>query len=342
MTKFASLQIGHNGKEIESGWYLERCVVRVTEEGQDKTRNTYFPCGQWLGDNESDPSGESGPLELRLDACEDLPELKMAREKDVRDGETPLGFRMARASIPHPAKERGEDAWFTCNGDTLCAMGISDGVGEWAKDGIDAGAFSRALMKGAHALAAHTESTDVKELLTAGMSAVESGEVQGSATAVVALLDRERHVMHTCNLGDSGYLIVRDKECIYHSPQQEHFFGCPFQLQIGGRDRVSDAQYHSHVVELGDVVILGSDGLFDNLHDHEIEDVVRFSTKARQRDIHGVKYLANELLDLAYEASVTRGRKTPYARAASEEFDMVYTGGKKDDITVVVAEVVDI
>jgi protein phosphatase PTC7 len=93
-------------------------------------------------------------------------------------------------------------------------------------------------------------------------------------------------------------------------------------------------------MEIGDVVLIGSDGLFDNLHDHELQDIVRFSAKQRRKDHHGVKYLANEIIDLAYEASVTRGRKTPYARAASEEFDMVYTGGKKDDITVVVAEVV--
>jgi len=179
-------------------------------------------------------------------------------------------------------------------------------------------------------------------LLRAGMVEIEENKIQGSATACIVALDRAKGVILSANLGDSGYVLVRDGDVIYHSPQQEHFFGCPFQLQVGGKDKVTDAQLFSHAVELGDVIILGSDGLFDNLHDHEIADVVRFSTKRRKKDKHALKDVANELMDLAFEASSTRGRKTPYARAASEEFDMVYTGGKKDDITVCIAEVVEI
>jgi len=34
---------------------------------------------------------------------------------------------------------------------------------------------------------------------------------------------------------------------------------------------------------------------------------------------------------------VDRNYVTPYSRDATEYFDMVYSGGKKDDITVVVA-----
>ena len=39
----------------------------------------------------------------------------------------------------------------------------------------------------------------------------------------------------------------------------------------------------------------------------------------------------------AHSASVDRGRTTPYSIAASNVFDMAYSGGKRDDITCLVA-----
>ncbi len=47
--------------------------------------------------------------------------------------------------------------------------------------------------------------------------------------------------------------------------------------------------------------------------------------------------LARHLLQTAYAISRERRRITPYSLAASDEFDMVYNGGKEDDVTVVVA-----
>lgn len=40
---------------------------------------------------------------------------------------------------------------------------------------------------------------------------------------------------------------------------------------------------------------------------------------------------------VAFDNSVDKHRVTPYSRAATEAFDMVYSGGKPDDITVLVA-----
>lgn len=42
-------------------------------------------------------------------------------------------------------------------------------------------------------------------------------------------------------------------------------------------------------------------------------------------------------VQVAFENSVDKHRLTPYSRAATEAFDMVYSGGKPDDITVLVA-----
>ena len=46
------------------------------------------------------------------------------------------------------------------------------------------------------------------------------------------VLDRQRHRLHTCNLGDSGFLVVRAGEVVHRSDEQQHYFNTPFQLSI--------------------------------------------------------------------------------------------------------------
>ena len=58
---------------------------------------------------------------------------------------------------------------------------------------------------------------------------------------------------------------------ILRTPQQEHYFGCPYQLGFHEESSApSDAQLLATRVQAGDVIVLGSDGLFDNLSDVEV------------------------------------------------------------------------
>ncbi len=47
--------------------------------------------------------------------------------------------------------------------------------------------------------------------------------------------------------------------------------------------------------------------------------------------------MSQRLTKMAFDASMDKNRVTPYSKGASEAFDMVYSGGKPDDITVLVA-----
>lgn len=49
--------------------------------------------------------------------------------------------------LPHPQKRAtgGEDAWFVRDN----TVGVADGVGGWARKGIDSGEYSRTLMRAA-------------------------------------------------------------------------------------------------------------------------------------------------------------------------------------------------
>lgn len=112
------------------------------------------------------------------------------------------------AKIPHPDKTDtgGEDAVFA----TASAIGIADGVGGWANQGIDAGEISRALMNNARKLAVTSPyKYDALEMLRKAWSPlaarVEARQIVGSTTAVLASLVEGR--LQTANVGDSGFIV---------------------------------------------------------------------------------------------------------------------------------------
>mgnify|MGYP000730012974 CR=1 FL=1 len=79
----------------------------------------------------------------------------------------------------------------------------------------------------------------------------------------------------------------------------------------------------------GDYIILGSDGLFDNLHTHKIINLTQ------------EKNVAEHLCKEAYNQSKQKLTSVPfYEQAYNEEvISTVKLGGKEDDITVIVVKV---
>lgn len=57
----------------------------------------------------------------------------------------------------------------------------------------------------------------------------------GSSTACVLRLDAGAGLLDAANLGDSGFLIVRDGRLHFQSPAMQHFFDCPLQVRGGGQ-----------------------------------------------------------------------------------------------------------
>ena len=72
------------------------------------------------------------------------------------------------------------------------------------------------------------------------VDAVRMNQEIGSCTCVVVVLDEKASVISTCNLGDSGYMLLRkeaDKmNVIYESKEQQHSFNFPFQVGTNGDD----------------------------------------------------------------------------------------------------------
>lgn len=82
----------------------------------------------------------------------------------------------------------------------------------------------------------------------------------------------------------------------------------------------------------GDIVVAGSDGLFDNLYESEIEELV-------SQGVNDGKFpadLASTIAQFALINSMDNCAISPFTIAA-QEAGVEFIGGKIDDITVVVA-----
>jgi len=237
--------------------------------------------------------------------------------------------------IPHPAKEDkgGEDAWFIC--ETGRCMGVADGVGGWAEIGIDPGLYSRELMAHAKEKALETESgSDMpQEILD---YAHKKTMARGSCTACVLCVDQG--VLHASNLGDSGFLVVRQGELAFMSPQQQHEFNFPYQL--GSADSMADlpsaAQRFSIEVESGDIVVAATDGVFDNVYPDEAAAMVTLAKKNGDSP----EIAATLLAQFARTRAADPTHLSPFAYGA-QQLGYKFFGGKMDDITVVCGYIED-
>lgn len=45
-------------------------------------------------------------------------------------------------------------------------------------------------------------------------------------------LHNEKRILHTANLGDSGFVVIRKNAIVHRSQEQQHYFNSPFQLAI--------------------------------------------------------------------------------------------------------------
>lgn len=276
----------------------------------------------------------------------------------------------------------------------VLAMGVADGVGSWFEKGVSARQYARELMVAAHQAVqvSYAKDHDIEpsEVLHAAWSTVLQKKIVGSSTACVLALDPELGELHGINLGDSGFLIIRDKtsdletarlrgtldgslmrkimnrdqdltpagrrkgaHVTYRSPQQLHYFNCPFQLGFAGADLVSDvvddlSRIHSQTREKplfetpengvrlrvpvleGDLILLATDGLFDNVDEDVLLEIVRAEPD--------VARMTRKLVAKAYELSLDRSRDSPFARLAKEN-DLLWGGGMPDDITIIAARV---
>lgn len=180
-------------------------------------------------------------------------------------------------------------------------------------------------------------------LLATGFNRIqENNLVQGSSTACVLALSREDSTLYCANLGDSGFMVVRQGKVIHRSEEQTHCFNTPFQLSCPppGEHVLCDspdcADISQMSVEDGDVILLATDGVFDNVPEQIlIAELVKIEG---EKDPLHLQKAANSIALMARTLAFDTKYMSPFARNAQRN-GIATIGGKPDDITVLLATV---
>jgi len=247
--------------------------------------------------------------------------------KNNRNGGASLRFKSAAASIPHPEKvsRGGEDAYFVAPDGG--AFGVFDGVGGWSEVGVDPGIYSRSLA--AQCFAAYEELGAERPTHLLERAWLNSQHIVGSSTACCVTLAGSK--LRAANLGDSGFLVVRDGKLLHMQKEQQHGFNFPFQMGTNSSDTAMDAQVVELDVQPGDVVVAGTDGVFDNVFAADIVSLVTEGVELGKSEAE----MAERIAFVASRQANSVSAKSPFGVAA-RKVGYTFEGGKLDDITVVV------
>ncbi|KAL0936493.1 rRNA-processing protein utp23 [Colletotrichum truncatum] len=267
----------------------------------------------------------------------------------------------------------GDDAVFASD-NFICA---NDGVGAWStRPRGHAGLWSRLILHyWATAIqqdAANPRSegepykpNPVAYLQTAYEQTLkatsEPNDWQGTTTASGAQLhyktledSKQVPQVYVTNLGDCQVMILRPRheKMVYKTKEQWHWFDCPRQLGTNSPD-TPEKNAVMDIVEIqeGDVVLAMSDGVIDNLWEHEIIDSIQNSIQRWENGEGGgdrvegdrtgganggMTFAAEELVAAAKKIATDPFAESPFMEHAIEE-GLASEGGKLDDISVVAA-----
>ncbi|KAF4345601.1 phosphatase 2c 80 [Fusarium beomiforme] len=267
-------------------------------------------------------------------------------------------------------KTNGDDAVYASDY-FICA---NDGVGAWAtRPRGHAGLWSRlvghfwscAIEEELAGLAKLQEPNPIASLQSAyeqTLEATTSHDCLGTTTTCGAQLHykigaedkaQTSPVLYVTNVGDCQVMVLRPstEKVIYKTVEQWHWFDCPRQLGTNSPDTpTGDAVTDKIDLEVGDIVLAMSDGVIDNLWEHEIVARILKSVKDWESGTHaeahkgdrtggrngGMRIVAQDLMEAAREIAVDPFAESPFMEHAIEE-GLASEGGKLDDISVVAA-----
>ncbi|KAH9577165.1 PPM-type phosphatase domain [Trypanosoma melophagium] len=236
--------------------------------------------------------------------------------------------RRGVCAVPHPSKRHrgGEDAFFVhANG-----IGVADGVGGYARSGVDPAVFTRNVMRFTlRALQDDGEHGRITalEALNSGFNEAQRQRQPGGCPVALVTLVNGRFAS-VLNLGDCGVICLRSSKLFMATEAQQHYFNCPYQLP---EDPPSAGDRMTLEVNEGDVFLCASDGLLDNV---EASDIVQHLGDVQQ---NGCQRVAELLAEKACKNGADKNLDSPFAKHA-RSVGFRYTGGKLDDVTVVVAQ----
>jgi protein phosphatase PTC7 len=253
----------------------------------------------------------------------------------------------------------------------LCA--IADGVSQIEDFGIDASELPNELLNAVEELAVSQllpgqESEEYTGPISMMRDAYESTDSLGSTTVLTAIMDNSTRIhgkLHpmiaVCSIGDCEILILRRQsrdarfQPVFHTEMQRIDGNAQSPLQLARVDDSIDPDFDPSVaIEViergsavhcvsafeGDIVILGTDGVFDNLF---IEEVISICDAYMPPAPPGAKYrsVSRRVLGEVARQLVFASHGKTQPRGGYYQDSPIGRGGKIDDTSCIVAEVVE-
>ncbi|XP_071526974.1 protein phosphatase PTC7 homolog [Panulirus ornatus] len=141
---------------------------------------------------------------------------------------------------------------------------------------------------------------------------------------MVVVLQGDKGELCSANIGDSGFLVVRDGSVFHRSEEQQHYFNTPFQLSLPPpgtnsqflSDRPESAETLEFLVKEGYMLMVATDGVFDNLPDSMIiKEMVKVQGST---DLSLLQQAANSIAQQARKLAFDEDYMSPFARNARE------------------------
>lgn len=145
------------------------------------------------------------------------------------------------------------------------------------------------------------------------------------------VLDPTSGTLRSAYLGDSVFNVYRRGEEILSAPEQQHSFNFPLQVGTGGDSPTAAARINLQMIE-GDTVVVGSDGVWDNLQKSRLHMIVR--------NAYTLDMMAQEIGNIAFRYSLMSEYVSPFYEKAFKCGINAPKSGKSDDITVITARIV--
>ena len=241
--------------------------------------------------------------------------------------------------VPHPDKSAtgGEDSCFVLKRSN--AFGVFDGVGGWSDEGVNPAEYSETFASEAAKAVTKEKMRNPVDIM---VRAHKMTRVVGSSTACVCVVEEGEATF--ANVGDAGGIVARNGACVFKTEPMQHEFNMPFQLGWKEAYPETDDPRRADVKKVrlkrGDCVVLGSDGLWDNVPHEDV------AILCDENEGDAVK-CAEQIARLAFSRSTDEEYDSPFMIAARREgMELTWaeklqgvklTGGKMDDIAVVVA-----
>lgn len=285
---------------------------------------------------------------------------------------------------PRKVASGGEDSVFICSKGSALGVADGVSEWEWRfglnprafADELMAGACRAGGTEGLSA------SARAMAMLEEGFRATRA--FGSATALVAALVDGELGVANLGDSGlrvlrwlpetaprDSEQMQLPGVRVVYRTAEQQHSFNCPYQLcrlpeptdfarleaegfgklvravqksRTTDHDVPSSANVDSFKVQAGDLILAGSDGVFDNLFDQEICLLIGCMAMAPSHE--GTSWrpyparIANAIALAAQHRSKDGSARTPFGQNAHEA-GVHHVGGKVDDISIIAAWVSD-